>query len=337
MKLTSLESKALLSQTKLLVAEERKATLALIEHLREISRRRLFAELGYASLWEFAILELGLSEGAAQRRIQAMRLINDVPEALQSLEDGKLSLSNAAKLQSFRQAEKKLGKKPGGKELLKQVESLSQRECEKKLFEISPKAIPKENERIVSQEGEIELKFVISPELHEKLQRLRGLLAHSHPEASFAELLEYMTDVALKTLEKKKGLVPQPTAAAAVIPQLPEGQRAHLPLALQRSVWAKSQGQCEATTHQKCCSSRYRLQIDHIRPLAQGGANDLENLRILCFHHNQLGQFTSTSLPPEPQIIEASKSKTPISPRAVFVESPKHAETLALDPSAARY
>ncbi len=108
------------------------------------------------------------------------------------------------------------------------------------------------------------------------------------PEASYAELLEYMTDEVLQKLEKKKGLAPQSTAAAAVTPPLPSGQRVHLPLALQRSVWSKSQGQCEATTHQKRCSSRYRLQIDHKMPLALGGSNDPANLRILCFHHNQL-------------------------------------------------
>jgi hypothetical protein len=49
--------------------EERRATVALIEHLEEISRRMRYAEMGYAWLWEFATIELGLSEGAAQRRI----------------------------------------------------------------------------------------------------------------------------------------------------------------------------------------------------------------------------------------------------------------------------
>src|ERR1041385_6447405 len=65
-----LSPEELLARTKNLVPEERKATVALIEHLAEINRRMLYTDLGYASLWEFATRELGLSEGAAQRRIQ---------------------------------------------------------------------------------------------------------------------------------------------------------------------------------------------------------------------------------------------------------------------------
>src|SRR5690349_18064623 len=84
-----------------LVREERRITLALIETLREIESRMIFAELGYGSLFEFAVRHLGLSEGAAQRRIQAMRLVKSVPEAQVQLESGSLSLSNAAKVQGF--------------------------------------------------------------------------------------------------------------------------------------------------------------------------------------------------------------------------------------------
>ena len=72
-----------------------------------------------------------------------MRLTRDVPEAKAALESGKLSLSNAAKVQSFRQAEKKLGRTADALKLVEKVEGLSQRECEKKLFEISPEALPR--------------------------------------------------------------------------------------------------------------------------------------------------------------------------------------------------
>ena len=202
--LTSLE---LLSRTKTLVLEERRATLALIESLAEIERRRLFAELGFASMWEFATQELGLSEGAAQRRLQAARLLVDVPEVRGKIESGALSLSNAAKVQSFRQAEKKMGRKPDARALVASVGSLSQRQCEAKLLEISPEALPRERERIVSAESERELKIVVSAELYEKLKRIQGLIAHAKPDASYAELLEYLADAQLERLEKEKGIV----------------------------------------------------------------------------------------------------------------------------------
>ncbi|MBC7691026.1 MAG: HNH endonuclease [Methylotenera sp.] len=290
-----LTSSELILRTKTLVTQERRITLALIEHLAEISRRMLYAELGYSSLWDFATRELGLSEGAAQRRIQAMRLVRDVPEAAAALESGSLSLSNAAKVQSFRQAEKKMGRKPDPRELVTQVANLSQRECEKTLFEISPEALPRESDRILSATEVHELKIVISSKLHEKLQLLKGFLAHSNPDASYGELLEYLATEALLRLEKQKGIQTRmpstPATAAAAVKNppkiIPPGRRGYLPVTLRKQVWAKSDGRCEFTVDGRRCSSRYRLEVDHIKSLAISGSNEVTNLRVLCWHHNQ--------------------------------------------------
>jgi hypothetical protein len=307
MKLKYLQSKELLERTQNLVAEERRVTLALIEHLEEIQTRRLHAELGYESLWAFCTQHLGLSEGAAQRRIAAMRLTREVPEAKTALQSGKLSLSNAAKVQGFRQAQKKKGMAPSDpRELVQKMENLSQRACEAKLLEISPETMPVERERVVSATQDREIRLVVSADLHEKLQRIRAMIAHSRPHATYAELLEYLVDETLPRLERKKGIIGDQdgpvTAAAAVgdgvlesgvkpevmakIRQLPAGRRVRLPAPLQRAVYARSGGQCEYVFDGKRCGSRYLLQIDHRIPLAAGGGHELSQLRHLCREHN---------------------------------------------------
>jgi hypothetical protein len=292
-------------------------SLALVEHLEEIQARRLHNELGFSSLWEFSTQYLGLSEGAAQRRISAMRLARDVPEAKAALQSGKLSLSNAAKVQSFRQAQKKQGMALSDpRELIQKVENLAQPECEARLLEISPQVRPAEGERVVSAAQDREIRLVISSELHAKLQWIKGLIAHSKPNASYAELLEYLVKEALPRLEKQKGIVQncqgghtdqktQATAAAAAdVPQgselaseiaekaraLPKGKRVYLPVALKRAVYARSGGRCEYIAHGKRCGSGYMLEIDHKVPLSAGGGHDLSQLRHLCRAHN-LQQF----------------------------------------------
>jgi hypothetical protein len=58
---------------------------------------------------------------------------------------------------------------------------------------------------------------------------------------------------------------------------------------LKRFVFKRSQGQCEylhPKTKQRCLS-RYRLQIDHVVPIALKGKTEASNLRHLCFAHNQ--------------------------------------------------
>ena len=37
----------------------------------------------------------------------------------------------------------------------------------------------------------------------------------------------------------------------------------------------------------RICGSIDDLEIDHIKPLARGGSNELENLQILCKKHNR--------------------------------------------------
>jgi hypothetical protein len=319
-----LNSKDLLARTLNLVAEERRVIISLIEHLEEIQSRRLHNEMGFSSLWEFCTRYLGLSEGAAQRRISAMRLTRDVPEAKAAIQSGRLSLSNAAKVQTFRQAQRKKGIAGSDPhKLIKTVENLSQRECEAKLFELSPEALPRERERIVSASQDRELRLVISAELHEKLERLKGLIAHAKPDASYAELLEYLVDQTLPRVERKKGIVLKnststegesahvspsttktsdqadqnsPVTAAAAVTKaamaqaLPAGKRVPLPAILKRKVFARSGGRCQYVHEGRRCNSAYQLEIDHIRPLAYGGGHELEQLRVLCKSHN-LQQF----------------------------------------------
>jgi hypothetical protein len=284
----------LLEKTKNLVAQERRITLELIEHLREVDRRLLHAELGYGSLFEFCTKELGLSEGSAQRRIQAMRLVRDVPEARESLESGRLSLSNAAKVQTVAQAARRLGTPIDKREAVRQVEHLSQRECEQKLFKLAPQALPTERERIVSP-TERELRLVISEELHLKLTRLKDLLSHAMPEATTTDLLDRLATDALAKLERDRNILVH--TAAVQTKKLPSGVRIALPAPLKRAVWTRAGGRCEFAAQGRRCSSRHRLEIDHRMPLARGGSNEFSNLRLICREH-QLAEAERTLGPP---------------------------------------
>jgi len=53
-----------------------------------------------------------------------------------------------------------------------------------------------------------------------------------------------------------------------------------LSVQLRGRVWLRDKGYCQK------CSSRENIHIDHIRPLAKGGTNDIGNLRLLCKHCN---------------------------------------------------
>ena len=66
--------------------------------LADFDRRRGWETLGHASLFAFLNVELGLSKGAAYVRSSAARLIQNFPDALVPLRDGRLCLSSVAEL-----------------------------------------------------------------------------------------------------------------------------------------------------------------------------------------------------------------------------------------------
>ena len=94
----ALSDRELLRDTSNLV-RERHLQGAIIDHLAEINARGLYLERGFSSLFDYAVRELGYSDAAAARRIGAMRLCADQPDAREGLRDGSLTLSAAAELQ----------------------------------------------------------------------------------------------------------------------------------------------------------------------------------------------------------------------------------------------
>ena len=95
----ALSDRALLRATSTLVRHERHLQGAVIDHLGEIEARRLFLRRSCSSLFDYAVRELGYSDAAAGRRIGAVRLCADQPDARERLRDGSLTLSAAAELQ----------------------------------------------------------------------------------------------------------------------------------------------------------------------------------------------------------------------------------------------
>ncbi len=94
--LSQLTNQELNQRIRGLVREERRLTVEVLRYFREVERRMLFAELGYPSLFAYAIGELAYSEAAASRRIEAMRAMRELAELEPKIESGELSLSVVA-------------------------------------------------------------------------------------------------------------------------------------------------------------------------------------------------------------------------------------------------
>ena len=130
-------SQSIISELKQAVAEERKITTRVLRLLRMVDEGRWFLELGYSSLFDFSVRELGYAQDAANRRISAMRLIRDVPQIERKIESGALSLSVVTEASKFLRAERRAGVTrtlEQKKELVLSLDGLSKREAERTLL-----------------------------------------------------------------------------------------------------------------------------------------------------------------------------------------------------------
>ncbi len=345
-----------------LVGEERKLTLTILEHLREVEARRLYAERGHSSLFEYCVSELRYSEAAAMRRISAMRALKVLPELKVQVESGELKVTQLAALQSFVRMEAKAGKTysvPETRALFQAACGKSTRETEKLLAEKNPEYLNREKVRIVSA-TQTQLSFTADDALMQQIQAVRDRFAHQLPVgATLAEVVHFMAKTTLlsapekrcvgkrisknrtpkeqvadektskgrvdnEKIDKEKSTaylsskhpvagaesaeisvgigrivsesIDSPASVAALKSAMessaptPVIRSRYIPIAVRRLVWTRDQGRCQFVSRVtgKKCLSRHRPQADHIVPFALGGSStDSENLRLLCFSHNQ--------------------------------------------------
>lgn len=308
----NLSDEELLKITRRDIAIERSATAKVLLDIKEIEERKLFLKRGYPSLFKFLRDEFHYSEAEAQIRIQAMRLLKNVPEIEKKLESGCLSLTNASKIQSF------LYKKDVSHEekmnLIQKMENKSTRECERTLFGLFPGSIPKEKIKIVSNK-KTELKFSIDEKTFKEFQEFKNLCAHKLSEGTLEEAFTLMLSLSLKKIKEKARVEVSKKAPRAQLkqgsktgkprklPQMSNIQQSkkidqskpqikpsrYIPAQLRKKVFERDLHQCtyKDSITQKQCKSQYKLEIDHKIPFALGGPHELSNLRLLCSAHNK--------------------------------------------------
>ncbi|MEZ4753102.1 MAG: hypothetical protein R3A13_02190 [Bdellovibrionota bacterium] len=141
MELKALSDKKLVELFTKSVKEERKATLLVLELVAEMYSRKLYLKFGYNSLFVYLTTELNYSEGATHRRIASAKVLSKYPEVKEMLLDGRLSLTNLARLSKDINHKNK-------SELLALASNKTKRELEDLLLDLKPPVDRKPAEKI---------------------------------------------------------------------------------------------------------------------------------------------------------------------------------------------
>ncbi|MBT8494137.1 MAG: hypothetical protein KJO07_13865 [Deltaproteobacteria bacterium] len=90
--LKDLSDRQLLGGLEAAVGRSRRADAEVIRFIAEVDRRQLYREQACSSMFNYCVERLGMSEGAAYRRIRVARLSRQFPEVLDALAGGRVHL-----------------------------------------------------------------------------------------------------------------------------------------------------------------------------------------------------------------------------------------------------
>jgi len=321
--LRKVSDKDILSNLEKLVKSERKIMHLVLCHILEVENRKLFFQLGYESIYKYLTQYLGYAEDAAYDRMQAARVLKLAPSVTEKLQEGSINLTQLVKVNQCLKQEKKLGNGVTAKqteELIAKIENKTNFETEK-LLAIELNQAPKLFQKIRPQADEsVRVEMTFSKADFEIIKEAQSLLSHIVVENDHAQAYKHL---AKKLIESKKGkknlfsgdketrqtekspsfenkesqktedLIGIPTQSFSLIPESESGQdssqRNYLSVHIRRAVMTKANYRCEHVDpkSKRRCNSKFQLQVDHIKPLAKGGTDEIQNLRALCGIHNR--------------------------------------------------
>ncbi len=287
-------------------------TATLLVHIGEADERRLYLPLGYSSMYQYCVREFHMSEDVASKRIRVARAARQFPEIYDRIADGRLNLSAALLLAPHLTCENVATLLTASTHLTNAAIELmlAERFATPDLLALPGDTTPHfaESEpavrRVVpsdaseSDKWEVPLSpdapaplspirrnrpVMLDDEAYDLLERARELLSHAVPKGDPATVIKRAVAELVDRLERRKhGKVDRPRA--------PRGSSngRHIASEVRRAVSERDGDRCAFVgTEGRRCEERFRLEYDHIVPVAQGGPSSIANVRLLCRAHNQ--------------------------------------------------
>jgi hypothetical protein len=319
MNLKMIDDRTLELQLRDLVNKERKLLHVILEHIKEVETRRLYLARACSSMYEYLTTVLGYSGSAAMRRLEAARLLKELPMIAEKIENGSLNLSQIGELaRAVKEKEKSQGAKISACEkhdLVQMISYKSTRETQHELTRALDIDLLEPEKTQTQKDESVQLTVTLSKEQFARLQQCRDAAAHllvQQSDLNWAAVIEHVSGFYLQNKRRehaKTAAVTTASETACVTASTSDSSRQLEATKVLGKTSAQDKRENPKTLTQKrkleildrdlhCqyrdpqtgyrCGSTFLLQIDHKRPLWAGAADhSKENLQVLCAAHNQ--------------------------------------------------
>lgn len=304
------------------VVKERFLLHIILDHIKEVVRRKLYLDKPYSTLREYLVKELGYSGTAAARREDAVRLLFEIPELGHRIQNGSINLTQVGELSKAIKQKEKLNYSITNNKISSR---LSAAEKFRILSNIAGKSA-KETQEIISREwnlpilksdaertqgdGSVRVEITLTKEQYGKLSACRDSSAHvlrqQNKDITWGNIFENLADQYLKKskLDSEKKKVQADSHTVVKVNQTPSRKIPKISNKVGPKSFSQKQRLQILERDLKCqykdpltgrlCGSTFALQIDHKIPQwtqnfnpQEGELHNADNLQVLCANHNQ--------------------------------------------------
>jgi len=277
----------------------------LIQLLQQLDREFGYKALGYASLWEYAVRGLGMTESQASSYIVVSRKAMQVPALGRAIEAGELSVSKAKRITSaihFGNAEVWIEK----------ARSLTQRELEREIFRADPQTHL--DPKLRQKDRLYRMVLSVTDQFLTQLEDAQELMGENNREVALERILEDYLDkkdpvrkaerarrkseTQAPVDERRKGDLKVSLSLFSGDSTQPEPSHSsrnvqrRVPAAIQHLIHLRDRGVCQHFFPDgRKCQSRRGIHLHHEHEFGAGGGHEPSNLRTYCRAHHQLIHF----------------------------------------------
>ena len=285
-KLAHLSNQDLIDQMTQTRKSELKNAADILIYIDEVSHRRIHLAAGFSSIYKFLREKFRYSKDESYARVRAAQTFFLNPKIEKALRENKTCITYLMQAQvAFNREDKRLKAINQPKlsfqtkrEVLNRI--IENREAKRTLATAFP-SLQKDfnSEKPVTAELTV-YQFSLDKEAAEKLKRVKELNSHTVPDGNLSDLVSHLLTEFLKRHDQKPKKPADQTKT--------QNQRKHISIHTKRELHENAHHQCEFTSSNGTrCAETFGLQIEHTVPIARGGTDSYDNLKILCREHNR--------------------------------------------------
>ena len=280
-----------------IVRSEGSLVIEAILYFCEVVRRNMHVSGRHSSLFSY-LVDKGYTRDQALVRKDAVLLLRELPELKSDFVNRLLSMSALHHMrQVFRREDRRLrseklqpltrGRKLKGARLLSRESS---RDARRLLAEEFPESHGSTERTRPVAGNKTEITFSCDDSELNAFEELKDIWGHKNHERSWQVLF---ADLAFDGLKRHKAAMAKPVDMEKVgTPRqmsYEEARSRYRSVHVERLVWTRAGHRCQyidPVTGERCLTT-HALQTDHIIPLALGGLDHPDNMRLLCGPHNR--------------------------------------------------